>query len=75
MSDPWLVTFQLLDAAGTRHTYVITDDVDGRTRARAWALAQSPSERAARGHVRLDPGYIDVLELTEQVRATTLRLI
>ncbi|MFD3728810.1 hypothetical protein [Streptomyces sp. NPDC058671] len=70
----WLVTFRLMDEAGTRHSYVIKDAPDAFT-ARLWAqrLASGPAELAARRHVDIDPGYDDVLAITEDVLATTLR--
>jgi hypothetical protein len=74
-SDPWLVTFKLMDGAGTRHCYVIKDNVDGHTaRTRARNKADTEAEKAARGGVQIDPEYIDVLELTPKVRARALRI-
>jgi len=73
-SAPWLVTFRLLDEAGTRHSYVIKDAPDAFTaRVRARQLADTPAELAARHGAAIDPGYDDVLAITENVLANTLR--
>lgn len=75
MHDPWLITFRLLDEPRTRHCYVIKDDVDAATaRQLAWQKAETDSEKAARHGAPIDPGHVDVLELTEFVRSNTLRL-
>ncbi|MFE5714517.1 hypothetical protein ACFQ7J_27355 [Streptomyces sp. NPDC056501] len=73
-SLPWLVTFRLLDEAGTRHSYIIKDAPDAFT-AHLWArqLANTPEERAARHGRDIDPRYDDVLAITENVLANTLR--
>lgn len=73
-SDPWLVTFRLLDEAGTRHSYVIKDATDAFTaRTAARKLADTPAERAARSGAAIDPRYDDVLALNPIVLAHTLR--
>ncbi|MDQ0904162.1 hypothetical protein QFZ22_000147 [Streptomyces canus] len=71
--DPWLVTFRLLDEAGTRHSYVIKDATDAfAARAAARKLADSPTEQAARHGAAIDPRYDDVLALNPIVLAHTL---
>ena len=73
-SDPWLVTFLLLDEAGTRHSYVIRDAASASlARQAARKLADTPAEQAARHGAAIDPRYEDVLALNPTVLARTLR--
>ncbi|MER0443230.1 hypothetical protein ABR738_01320 [Streptomyces sp. Edi4] len=72
--DPWLVTVTLLDAAGTRHSYVIKDDVPlSEARRLGLSRAESEAEQAVRGGARIDLGTVEVLEINEAVRKNTLR--
>ncbi|MEW2471062.1 hypothetical protein AB0919_39685 [Streptomyces sp. NPDC046994] len=73
-SAPWLVTFRLLDEAGTRHSYVIKNATSASVaRQAARKLADTPAEHAARHGAAIDPRYDDVVALNPIVLARTLR--